>query len=94
MLTEYIEAAMRHATYEIIEDDYPHYGEIPVCRGVWANEATLEKCRIELRSVLEDWILIHVRDRAPLPIVDGIDLTCWSLTDEEMSARLEELEKL
>ena len=94
MLTEYIEAAMRHATYEIIEDDYPHYGEIPVCRGVWANEATLEKCRIELRSALEDWILFHVRDRAPLPIIDGIDMTNWALTDKEMLVQSEESEKL
>jgi predicted RNase H-like HicB family nuclease len=90
MLTEYIDAAMRHATYEMIEDDNPYYGEIPECLGAWANAASLEKCRIELRSVLEDWILFHVRDRAPLPVVDGIDMTGWARTDEQMLVPEEE----
>lgn len=74
MLTEYIQAAMSRAKYEILEDDQTFYGFIPECLGVWANEETLEACRDELQSVLEDWILVRISDRLPLPVMDGLDL--------------------
>jgi hypothetical protein len=51
MLREYVQAAMSHAKYEILPDDGSCYGEIPECRGVYANAATLEACREELREV-------------------------------------------
>ena len=57
MLTRYIQAAMRQAAYEILEDG-SFYGSIPGFPGLWANEATLEACREELQSALEDWILV------------------------------------
>ena len=74
MLTNYIQAAMRQAKYEILSDDGSFYGEIPDFKGVWANAFTLEECREELQSALEDWILVRISDRLPLPIVDGIEL--------------------
>lgn len=74
MLTAYIRAAMHHATYEILEDDGTFYGEIPECQGVWANEPTLEACRDELQSALEDWILFSLSRNLPVPVIDGIDL--------------------
>lgn len=74
MLTRYIEAAMRHAEYEMIEDDNSFYGHIPGFSGLWANAPTLEGCREELQSVLEDWLLIGIRRKMALPVVDGIDL--------------------
>jgi predicted RNase H-like HicB family nuclease len=80
MLTEYIRAAMHHATYEILEDDGTFFGRIPDCQGVWANEKTLEACRDELESALEDWILFRVSDNLSLPVIEGIDL---SITTEE-----------
>ena len=40
MLTRYVEAAMRRARYEILKDDGTYYGEIPGCRGVYANAAS------------------------------------------------------
>jgi predicted RNase H-like HicB family nuclease len=75
MLTNYIRAAMRSARYEILPDDGSFYGEIPGFRGLWANAPTLEACREELESALEDWILIHVADQLQLPVVEGIELT-------------------
>ena len=45
MITEYINAALSHAKYEIIEDTEPYYGEIPELKGVWATGKTLEECR-------------------------------------------------
>ena len=55
MLTEYFEAAMKKARYEILTDDKSFYGSIPGFQGVWANGPTLEGCRAELRETLEDW---------------------------------------
>ncbi len=75
MLTAYIRAAMRHARYEMIEDAKPFYGEIPECQGVWAAGVTLEECREELESALEDWILFRVSRQLPLPVIDEIDLS-------------------
>jgi predicted RNase H-like HicB family nuclease len=76
MLTEYIKAAMRHAAYEILEDDRSFYGHIPELQGVWANELTLEACREELESALEDWILAGIWWHHPIPAIDGIEIGC------------------
>lgn len=74
MLTDYIRAAMRQAHYEILEDDGTYYGEIPGLQGILANADTLEECRDELQSVLEDWMLVGFWLGHALPVVDGIDL--------------------
>ena len=73
MILEYLKAAMKKAQYEILEDQ-TFYGEIPGFEGVYANESTLENCRDELESVLEDWILFSLTQRLPLPVVDGVKL--------------------
>ena len=75
MLTKYIQNALRHAKYEILDDDGSFYGEIPVCNGVYANAATLEECREQLEEVLEEWILLRVYKNLQLPVVDGVELT-------------------
>lgn len=74
MLSEYIQAAMRSACYEILEDR-TFYGEIPGFQGVFANAETLEDCREQLREVLEGWIVLGLRLGHSLPTVDGISLT-------------------
>jgi predicted RNase H-like HicB family nuclease len=74
MLTEYIEAAMRKAKYEILCDDNTFYGYIPGFDGVYANAEDLETCRSELKEVLEEWIMLGISHHLPLPIVDGIKL--------------------
>jgi predicted RNase H-like HicB family nuclease len=73
MLTKYIQAAMKQAQYEILEDK-SYYGSIGGFEGVWANEPTLEACREELQEALEDWILLGVSLNHELPAVDGIEL--------------------
>ncbi len=80
MLTEYIEAAMRHAQCELLDEDGTYYCEIPVCRGVWANEATLDEARIELRSALEDWITLGLAMNDPLPEIDGVTIVVQGVT--------------
>ncbi|MBF0552058.1 MAG: type II toxin-antitoxin system HicB family antitoxin [Deltaproteobacteria bacterium] len=74
MLLEYIQAALRHAKYEILADDGSYYGEIPECNGVYANTETLEGCREELREVMEEWVLFRIHKNLPLPVIDGIEL--------------------
>ncbi len=74
MLLEYIQAALRHAKYEILPDDGSYYGEIPECNGAYANGKTLEDCREELREVLDEWVLFRVHKNLPLPAINGINL--------------------
>lgn len=74
MLLEYIGAALRHAKYEILPDDASYYGEVPELTGVYANAASLEDCREQLREVLEEWLLFRIHRNLPLPAVDGIEL--------------------
>jgi predicted RNase H-like HicB family nuclease len=74
MLTKYLEAAMKHAHYEILPDDAAIYGEIPDCRGVYANATSLEECREELAGVLEDWLLFRIHKNLTLPTIDGLEL--------------------
>ena len=74
MLTAYIQAAMRRAHYEMIDDPRPFYGSIPECQGVWARGETLEACRDELQDVLEDWLALGLRLGHPIPGIDGIRL--------------------
>ncbi len=74
MLTDYVEAAMRKAKYKILDGGEGYFGEILGFRGAWANAATLEDCRDELREVFEDWMLVRVRQGLTLPIISGINL--------------------
>ncbi|HQV94309.1 MAG TPA: hypothetical protein PLA27_09605 [Anaerolineales bacterium] len=68
MLTSYIREAMRLAKYEILEDK-TYYGELPGFQGVWANMDSLDACREELQSVLEDWLVLGLRTGHELPTV-------------------------
>ena len=74
MLTSYIRAAMRRATYEILSDG-SFYGELSGFQGVWASASALEDCREELQEVLEGWIVLGLQMGHVLPVVDGIELT-------------------
>ena len=73
MLTEYIQKAMRHAHYELMEDGR-FFANIPPCPGLWADGKTLEECREELQSTLEDWLMIKLRHGDRFEVIDGIDI--------------------
>ncbi len=73
MLLEYLHSAMRLAKYELLADG-TYYGEIPGFDGVWAQAETLEDCRNELQSALEDWLILGLRLGHSLPEVAGIRL--------------------
>ena len=72
-ITAYIEAALELARYDKL-DDGSFAGEIPKLKGVAAFGRTLRECEAELRSTLEDWILVGLRMGHELPVLAGIDL--------------------
>ena len=69
----WLDAAMARAQFEVIENDPPYYGEIPDCQGVWAVAADMEGCRVELRSVLEEWAEFKVRYGQSVSVVGGFE---------------------
>ena len=73
MLTKYIENAMRLAHYELMENGR-FFGSIPKCKGAWAEGRSLEKCREELRAVVEEWVLLGLQLGHRLPVIEGINL--------------------
>lgn len=72
-LSAYIEAALELAHYDKL-DDGTFSGEIPKLKGVGAFGHTLRECENELRSVLEDWILVGLKLGHKLPVLTGINL--------------------
>jgi len=73
ILTDYVEQALSQAVYDKLEDG-TFSGRIPQCKGVLVFGATLRECQVELRSTLEDWILVGLKLGHSLPVIAGIDL--------------------
>ena len=73
VLSEYMGQAMAQAAYDELEDGTVA-GRIPACPGVLAFGTTMPECEQELRSTLEDWILLGLKLGHPLPVLGGIDL--------------------
>jgi len=71
MLTEYIQKALEKAHYKVLEDG-TWFAEIPGFQGVWANANTVEECRHELMEVLEEWLVLKIRDKDPIPDIEGV----------------------
>lgn len=72
-LSGYVEAALREAVYDKLGDG-SFSGRIPPCPGVVAFGGALRECEDELRSTLEDWILVGLKLGHRLPVLAGIDL--------------------
>jgi predicted RNase H-like HicB family nuclease len=65
MITEYINAALQRAKFEIIDNEKPYYGEVPELEGVWATGKTLEECRQDLAEVIDGWLVVRLRRGLP-----------------------------
>lgn len=74
MLSDYLRAAMGKAHYELLSGGEGFYVEIPGFDGVLAQADTLEGCREELASTLEDWLLYRISRNLPVPAVNGLSL--------------------
>ncbi len=66
MLSIFIEKWLKKAEYKILKDG-TFFGEIPGLKGVWANAESLESCREQLQEVLEDWLVLKIRDQESIP---------------------------
>ena len=66
MISEYILKKLKEARYKLLKNG-AYFGEIPGLQGVWASAKNLEDCRKELREVLEDWMILKVRDHEHVP---------------------------
>jgi predicted RNase H-like HicB family nuclease len=73
ILSDYIDRALAQAEYDKLEDN-TFSGRVPCCKGVVAFAVSLRECESELRSVLEDWVLVGLKLGHPLPILDSMNL--------------------
>jgi predicted RNase H-like HicB family nuclease len=60
ILSDYLDRALAQAEYDKLEDG-TFFGRIPSCKGVVTFAASLRECEDELRSVLEDWVLVGLK---------------------------------
>ena len=67
MSIQYIQAALKYARYEIIDDEEPYYGKVPGLEGVWSSGNTLEECRHNLEETIDEWVTIKLTKRLPIP---------------------------
>jgi len=72
-LSDYVDQALAKAVYDKLEDG-TFAGRILLCKGVVAFGSTLRECEDELRSTLEDWILVGLKLGHTLPVIANIDL--------------------
>lgn len=68
MIQEYLNASLQSAQYKMLEDK-TWFAEIPGLDGVWANGESVEDCRHELLEVLEEWLILKLRDGDEIPAV-------------------------
>jgi predicted RNase H-like HicB family nuclease len=73
MLLTYIQKALERAQYKLL-DDKTWYADIPGFEGIWANATTVEECRQELVEVLEEWLVLKIRDQDPIPVLEGAEI--------------------
>jgi predicted RNase H-like HicB family nuclease len=72
-LSDYVDEALALAVYDKLEDN-TFAGKIPPLKGVVAFGTTLRECENELRSTLEDWLLLGLKKGHPIPEIAGIQL--------------------
>lgn len=73
MIVEYVNKALEKTVYKKLEDG-TWFAEIPGFEGVWSNAPNVEACRKELVEVLEEWLILKLRDNDPVPPLDGVVL--------------------
>lgn len=66
MLTRFVEKTLKRAKFKLLEDG-TYFGSIIGFKGVWSNAKTKKLCHVQLRDILEEWILLKVRSREKIP---------------------------
>jgi predicted RNase H-like HicB family nuclease len=73
IFVRYCEAALKYAQYKKLDDD-TWFADIDRFEGVWGNGVTVEECRNDLISALEEWLILKLQDGDELPVVDGLEI--------------------
>lgn len=73
ILSDYLEHALALAEYDKLEDG-SFSSRIPECKGVIAFGTTLRECELELRSTLEDWVLVGLKLGHDMPLLGNLNL--------------------
>ena len=73
VLSDYVGQALAEATYDKL-DDGTFAGRIAACPGTVAFGEMLRGCEDDLRSTLEEWIVVGLKLGHALPVIGGIDL--------------------
>lgn len=72
VLDDYIEAALKTARYEEIENGTKVYADVPDFRGAWADGKTRQEATKALRQVLRGWIELQLEQGGPLPKLKSV----------------------
>jgi predicted RNase H-like HicB family nuclease len=72
LLDDYIDAALRTARFERIENGRRVYVELRDFPGAWADGKTRDEATKTLRQVLKGWIELQLERRQPLPRLKGV----------------------
>lgn len=81
MFSEYIEAALRRAKYETLENG-TYMATVDGLQGVIATGETIEACRVDLIEVIEELITIRLQRGLGIPALDGFMI---SVSQEPMA---------
>jgi len=73
MFSEYIQAALKQAKYEIL-DNGSYVATVEPLPGVIATGKTIEDCREDLIEVIEEWVTIRLQKGLDNPSVDGLTI--------------------
>lgn len=73
ILSDYIDQSMEHAEYDKLEDG-TFAGRIPGYPGVISFAPSLRACEDELRSTLEDWVLVGLKLGHAIPVIGALNL--------------------
>ena len=68
MFSEYIQAALKLAEYDTLEDG-SYVATVEGLRGVIAIVDSIEECRRDLIEVIEGWIALRIRFGAKIPMI-------------------------
>ena len=71
MIQEYINKALAIADYKILEDG-TWFADIKPLSGVWANGESIEETRQELIEVIEEWLLLKLKDGDEIPVLGAV----------------------
>lgn len=66
-ITNYIENLLRKADYEYDEETKSWCASVRDLPGAYAQADTVEEVRNQLAEVIEDYILVSLQERTPLP---------------------------